>query len=95
MVILDAASLSRARGGADEGGEPGPNQNRYRGTDGTETFSSLSNPSYCLNVLERNCDRANPGMLWGTNDKASGTCVVDAMKNGACRPPQTTTAPKP
>lgn len=89
MLPLDPSLLARVTGGAGE--ESAPNVTRIKKTDGTEVYTARTERGYCQDLLERNCRAANPGLLWGTNEKAAAQCYVKQVDT-TCPPSLSTGA---
>ena len=72
MVAMEPAQLARVVGGVD----PAPNRSSYRGNDGTEVRTERTDYAYCVDAVRQNCRDANPGLLWGTNERAAAQCAL-------------------
>lgn len=90
MLALHPSLLARVTGGAGE--ESAPNVTTIKKADGTDVYTARTERGYCQDLLERNCRAANPGLLWGTNEKAAGQCYVKQVDT-TC-PPSLSTGTK-
>lgn len=88
MLALERAELASVFGGSDAA----PNVQTYEGSDGSKMSQERTDYAYCVDAVQKNCAAANPGMLWGTNEKAAAACTLDNLPK-AC-PPSLSGGPK-
>ena len=75
MLPLSPSLLARVTGGAGEE-PPAPNITRVKKADGTEVYTARTNRAYCEDRITQLCRDANPGLLWGTNERAAAECAL-------------------
>lgn len=80
VLALDREALAAVLGGASA-----PNITSYKGNDGSTAYTARTDYAYCVDAVKQNCAAANPGLLWGTNEKGAAQCTLDNLPK-ACPP---------
>ena len=81
METIDLQALAAVTGGAEV------NTSRKTDPDGTTTETKQSNYAYCVDTARQACRAANPGWLWGTNEKGAAQCQLERTEPMCGKPP--------
>ncbi len=81
MIALAREALARVLGGTEV--------NKTRVTTPDKTYESeRSNYAYCVDSVRQACRAANPGWLWGTNERAAAACQLENQPRSCPLPPE-------
>ena len=78
LMTIDETVLTFVHGG----------QNSTTTTDGRGSKTEQrTDYAYCVDSVKRSCDAANPGFLWGTDERKSAQCRLEETPRICGQPP--------